>query len=346
MQKYLVFALYLLLCRTLGTDVDDAQKILPEEQMLSGEPLVDYLRKNQDLFEVRISPTPGFKQKLMDMKFRSRNISPIVIDDNDSGDDIPEDYDLRTIWKNCSSFFIISDQANCASGWAVSTAAAISDRICLATKGEKQVYISAADILSCCGSACNDGCEGGDHVSAWEFFESEGVVSGGPYLGKGCCRPYPFHPCGHHGNDTYYGECPETAVIPKCTRKCQPGFRKIYRTDKEHGVSGGTYTLPNSVKAIQRDIMRRGPVTATFDVYEDFSHYQSGIYKHTAGSEQGRHAVKIIGWGNENGTNYWIIANSWHNDWGENGFFRMIRGINDCDIEDEVAGGIVDVDRL
>ncbi|PIO68314.1 hypothetical protein TELCIR_09896 [Teladorsagia circumcincta] len=68
--------------------------------------------------------------------------------------------------------------------------------------------------------------------------------------------------------------------------------------------------------------MQNGPVVAGFDVYEDFSHYKSGIYKHTAGRLTGGHAVKVIGWGEETIGNetipYWIVANSWHDDWGEN----------------------------
>ncbi|PIO58879.1 papain family cysteine protease, partial [Teladorsagia circumcincta] len=105
------------------------------------------------------------------------------------------------------------------------------------------------------------------------------------------------------------------------------------------------YRLPKSVKAIQRDIMKNGPVVATYFVYQDFFYYKSGIYRHTAGIRKGAHAVKIIGWGEEKTGNetipYWIIANSWHNDWGENGFFRMIRGINECAIEMYVAAGLV-----
>jgi len=31
------------------------------------------------------------------------------------------------------------------------------------------------------------------------------------------------------------------------------------------------------------------------------------------------HAVKIIGWGVEKGTPYWLVANSWNTDWGDNG---------------------------
>ncbi|VDO34209.1 unnamed protein product [Haemonchus placei] len=96
-----------------------------------------------------------------------------------------------------------------------------------------------------------------------------------------------------------------------------------------------------SVKAIQREIMTYGPVVANIIVYEDLIYYKKGIYKHTAGAETGGHAIKIIGWGTENGVPYWLIANSMNYDWGENGYFRMIRGINDCDIEKYVVAGHV-----
>jgi C1A family cysteine protease len=44
------------------------------------------------------------------------------------------------------------------------------------------------------------------------------------------------------------------------------------------------------------------------------------------------HALTIVGWGLENNTNYWIVKNSWSEEWGENGFARIkfgVRGIDD-----------------
>ena len=45
----------------------------------------------------------------------------------------------------------------------------------------------------------------------------------------------------------------------------------------------------------------------------------SGVYQHVTGTYLGGHAVRILGWGSENGTDYWTVANSWNTDWGENG---------------------------
>ncbi|XGW24264.1 hypothetical protein V3C99_006004 [Haemonchus contortus] len=343
-MRYLVLTLCAYLCAASGASINAAQEIPLEAQTLTGEPLVAYLRKNQNLFEVNSEPTPNFEQKIMDIKFKNQKLNFVVKNDPEPNEDIPEEYDPREKFK-CSTFYI-RDQANCGSCWAVSTAAAISDRICIATNGEKQVNISSTDILTCCNPQCGFGCGGGWSIRAWEYFVYEGVVSGGEYLTKGVCRPYPIHPCGHHGNDTYYGECPREAATPPCKKKCQPGYKKIFRMDKRQGKVA--YGVEPKEEAIQREILRHGPVVASFAVYEDFSLYKTGVYKHTAGALRGYHAVKMMGWGVDSKTKakYWLIANSWHNDWGENGYFRFIRGINDCEIEDTVAAGIVDVDSL
>lgn len=44
-----------------------------------------------------------------------------------------------------------------------------------------------------------------------------------------------------------------------------------------------------------------------------------GVYQHTTGVALGDHAIKIIGWGTEAGTPYWLVVNSWNSDWGDAG---------------------------
>ena len=66
-------------------------------------------------------------------------------------------------------------------------------------------------------------------------------------------------------------------------------------------------------------------------VYEDFMSYKSGIYEHTTGKLLGGHAIKVVGWGVENGTKFWIAANSWGTAWGESGYFRIKEG--QCEFE-------------
>lgn len=45
----------------------------------------------------------------------------------------------------------------------------------------------------------------------------------------------------------------------------------------------------------------------------------SGVYKHHSSEELGGHAIKMLGWGVENDTPYWLVANSWNPDWGNHG---------------------------
>ena len=90
-----------------------------------------------------------------------------------------------------------------------------------------------------------------------------------------------------------------------------------------------------------RDMYENGPLVAGFMVYADFPHYKSGVYRHVTGAPLGGHAVKLVGWGVEGGSGrkYWLAANSWNTNWGEQGFFKIARGQNECMIESMMFAG-------
>jgi len=57
----------------------------------------------------------------------------------------------------------------------------------------------------------------------------------------------------------------------------------------------------------------------------------------------GGHAVRIIGYGEEDGTKYWLVSNSWNVHWGEQGHFRILKGVNHCGFEEDVVAGMAQV---
>mmetsp|Transcript_138237 Transcript_138237/g.265230 ORF Transcript_138237/g.265230 Transcript_138237/m.265230 type:complete len:161 (-) Transcript_138237:59-541(-) len=88
--------------------------------------------------------------------------------------------------------------------------------------------------------------------------------------------------------------------------------------------------------------MEGGPVEVAFTVYSDFENYAGGIYQHKSGGSVGGHAVKMVGWGVDHGVKYWKVANSWNPYWGEKGYFRIVRGKNECGIESQAVASSAD----
>ena len=129
-----------------------------------------------------------------------------------------------------------------------------------------------------------------------------------------------------------------------CSRRVRHGPRI------RSSVPGLTDACVCSPRAVQ--IMTNGPIEVAFYVYGDFESYKGGIYKRSAKDDapEGGHAVKCIGWGEGPETDtetgepveYWLIANSWSPAWGEDGFFRIERGTNECGIETQPAAGMPD----
>ena len=235
----------------------------------------------------------------------------------------PESYDPRDYYPNCSSMRVIRDQSACGSCWAFGSVGSMSDRTCMAENAD--IVLSANDILACSGGG---GCEGGHPNLAFQYWMRQGIVTED-------CQPYPFPSCDHHRNSSSSNPCPSEAYpTPECSQKCKNG--KDWNKDK-HFCS--VYYFIDGEENFCTDLSLRGPCEADFAVYEDFMVYTSGIYHHVTGDIIGYHSVKILGYGVDNGTKYWLVANSWNEHWGENGFFRILRGVNECNIETRGIAG-------
>uniref|UniRef100_A0AAZ3P7H5 Cathepsin H n=1 Tax=Oncorhynchus tshawytscha TaxID=74940 RepID=A0AAZ3P7H5_ONCTS len=80
-------------------------------------------------------------------------------------------------------------------------------------------------------------------------------------------------------------------------------------------------------------VARFNPVSLAYEVTSDFMHYDGGVYTsmecHNT-TDTVNHAVLAVGYGEEKGTPYWIVKNSWGSSWGMKGYFFIERGKNMC----------------
>ena len=256
--------------------------------------------------------------------------------------ELPKEYNAVTAHSNCTVIAKVRDQSSCGSCWAFGSTESFEDRRCIATGEDKE--FSTEDTASCCqGFACgfSMGCNGGQPSAALQWMSNVGVVTGGDYpdIGKGTsCRPYTLAPCAHHVPATSkYPKCPSNEYpTPQCTKQCSESkYPTDYSADKTKGSHA--YSV-SSVQQMMQELVNYGPLAVAFSVYSDFLTYKSGVYTHQTGQMLGGHAVEMVGYGTENGKDYWLVKNSWNEEWGDNGYFKIARGTDECGIEDDVTG--------
>lgn len=234
--------------------------------------------------------------------------------------------DLREKYPYCRSIKLIRDQSNCGSCWAFVTANTISDRFCIA-KGTTR-FMSPQDLLECCVGCLlysKENCSGGYVHLALYYMKNIGACTGESYNDFSMCKPYFMEP----NTDT------EVISIP-CKRSCaQPKVYPVtYTSDR---LSILNYIYFNGEAAIIEQLESGGTVILTFDLYEDFFTYKSGVYEYTVGEQLDVHSVRVIGYGIQDDVPYWLCANTWGIEWGENGFVKIKRGSNVCNIENYPA---------
>ena len=220
--------------------------------------------------------------------------------------ELPESFD----WRNRDGVNFVSpirNQEQCGSCYAFGSMAMMESRLRIITNNTLKVVLSTQDIVSC--SEYSQGCDGGfPYLIAGKYAQEFGVV-------EEECFPY-------KGEDT------ACILETSCTR--------FYGTD--YYYIGGYYGACNEPE-MRLELVNNGPIAVSFEVLNDFLNYKGGIYRHTGLIDKfnpweiTNHVVLIVGYGMEDGVPFWIVKNSWGEDWGEQGYFRIIRGVDEVSIE-------------
>jgi len=314
---------------------------------LESDEMIDKVNSAQTLWKAGRNFPPGYTMRYAKYLLGRKKASdsyprlPELEDDDDEDMELPESFDAREKWSYCKSLQQVRDQGTCGSCWAVSAAATLTDRFCIATEGKFNGHLSGQDLTTC---SIKDGCGGGDEEQAWSYIRDVGICTGGDYQSHEGCQPYTVPSCEHDvkGPRRDCSSYPYPYPTPKCQKRC---YNPDYNRTKDHDLFKvkNFFPISKDVRKMQKEIYKHGPLQAGFDVYQDFLHYKSGVYYRTTDKRVDGHDVKVIGWGTENGTDYWLVANSWNSDWGDKGFFKIRRGTNECGFEDGMYAGFPDI---
>ncbi|XP_029025992.1 dipeptidyl peptidase 1 [Betta splendens] len=220
---------------------------------------------------------------------------------------LPERWD----WRNVDGVNFVSpvrNQASCGSCYSFASMGMLEARIRILTNNSETPILSPQQVVSC--SEYSQGCDGGFPYLIGKYAQDFGIVDEScfPYIAKNS-------PCG----------------VPK---KCGRTYAA------EYGYVGGFYG-GCSEAAMMMELVKNGPMAVAFEVYPDFLNYKGGIYHHTGlrdslnPFELTNHAVLLVGYGRcpATGQKYWVVKNSWGTTWGEDGYFRIRRGSDECSIE-------------
>ena len=234
-------------------------------------------------------------------------------------------------WRKKGVVNPIKNQAQCGSCWAFSAVTALETQY--AIKNKKLISLSEQDLVDCMvnfqtpNGPCCDGCGGGWMGPSYDFLKQK-----------------------QNGTDDLEDKYVYTATDGTCDFQLDgPGTGNIT----------GKVTLPQGSDAhLMKAVAEVGVISVGVDANFEWQVYESGVYIPdpqnggcSSSPEQIDHGVAVVGYGSDtivqdgkNKTlNFWIVRNSWAESWGENGYMRLSRDVdNACGISNYATYPLLD----
>ena len=205
---------------------------------------------------------------------------------------IPESVD----WRKKNAVTHVKNQGNCGSCWSFSTTGSVESAWYI--KNNQLYNLSEQMLVDCSDKYGNKGCDGGLMDNAFKYIIDNGICSE---------KDYPYQ--------SVQGQCQSS--------NCNTVVRLKDYADIE----------PNNEKILKRAVAQQPVSVAIQANLSSFHFYKSGIYQDPDCGNELDHGVLIVGYGSDviNELDYWIVKNSWSDQWGENGYVRILRNYDESE---------------
>ena len=190
----------------------------------------------------------------------------------------------------------IKAQKDCGACYAFAAVGVIESQYLI--KYGENISFSEQQIIDCDYS--NDHCDGGNMKKAFTYLQSDGLMKE---------DDYPFK--------NKAGEC-KYDENKSLTKIKQFSF------------------VPKDEEEMKKALYKYGPLAGAINGIM-IAFYEKGIYDPIIDEicpKSVNHAILIVGYGvdKESGQRFWRIKNDWGTDWGEGGYFKLLRGRGTCGI--------------